>query len=77
MYGRYVDDIISSFNTESNTDKFYEILNKHHTNIKFTFVKQQNNQISFLDILIKKTMVKTFLLLFFIKQQLLAYLLII
>ena len=77
MYGRYVDDIISSFNTESNADKFYEILNKHHTNIKFTFVKQQNNQISFLDILIKKTMVKTFLLLFFIKQQLLAYLLII
>ena len=77
MYGRYVDDIISSFNTESNADKFYEILNKYHTNIKFTFVKQQNNQISFLDILIKKTMVKTFLLLFFIKQQLLAYLLII
>ena len=77
MYGRYVDDIISSFNTESNADKFYEILNKHHTNIKFTFEKQQNNQISFLDILIKKTMVKTFLLLFFIKQQLLAYLLII
>ena len=60
MYGRYVDDIISSFNTESNADKFYEILNKHHTNIKFTFVKQQNNQISFLDILIKKTMVKNF-----------------
>ena len=53
MYGRYVDDIISSFNTESNADTFYEILNKHHTNIKFTFEKQQNNQISFLDILIK------------------------
>ena len=28
-------------------------MNKQHTNIKFTFGKQQNNQISFLDILIK------------------------
>ena len=33
--------------------KFYEILNKQHQNIKFTFKKQQNNQISLLDILIK------------------------
>ena len=28
-------------------------MNKQHPNIKFTFEKQQNNQISFLDILIK------------------------
>ena len=73
MYGRYVDDIISSFNTESNADKFYEILNKHHTNIKFTFEKQQNNQISFLDILIKYNG-KNFSATIFVKQQLLAYL---
>ena len=33
--------------------KFYEILNKQHQNIKFTFKKQQNYQISLLDILIK------------------------
>ena len=77
LYRRYVDDIICLFNTESDADKFYEFRNKQHPNIKFTFEKQQNNQISFLDILIKKPMVKTFLLLFFIKQQLLAYLLII
>ena len=53
LYRRYVDDIICLFNSESDADKFYEFLNKQHPNIKFTFEKQQNNQISFLDILIK------------------------
>ena len=38
---------------ESDADKLYEFLNKQHPNIKFTFDKQQNNQISFLDVLIK------------------------
>ena len=52
LYRRYVDDIYL-FNSESDADKFYEFLNKQHPNIKFTFEKQQNNQISFLDILIK------------------------
>ena len=53
LYRRYVDDIICLFNSESDADKFYEFLNKQHPNITFTFEKQQNNQISFLDILIK------------------------
>ena len=53
LYRRYADDIICLFNTESDADKFYEFWNKQHPNIKFTFEKQQNNQISFLDILIK------------------------
>ena len=53
LYRRYVDDIICLFNSESDADKFYEFLNKQHPNIKFTFEKQQNNRISFLDILIK------------------------
>ena len=38
---------------ESDADKFYEVLNKQHPNIKFTFEKQQDNHISFLDMLIK------------------------
>ena len=48
----YVDDIICLFNSESDA-KFCEFLNKQHPNIKFTFEKQQNNKISFLNILIK------------------------
>ena len=73
LYRRYVDDIICLFNTESDADKFYEFRNKQHPNIKFTFEKQQNNQISFLDILIKYNG-KNFSATIFVKQQLLAYL---
>ena len=54
LYRRYVDDIICLFNSQSGADKFYEFLNKQHPHIKFTFEKQQNDQISILDILIKK-----------------------
>ena len=73
---RYVDDIICLFNSESDVDKFYEFLNKQHPNKKMTFEKQQNNQISFWDILIKNYG-ETFSTTIFGKKQLLAYLLII
>ena len=52
LYRRYVDDIICLFNCESDADKFFEFLNRQHPNIKFTFEKQVNKQISFLDVLI-------------------------
>ena len=52
MYRRYVDDIICLFNCESDADTFFEFLNTQHPNIKFTFEKQVNKQISFLDVLI-------------------------
>ena len=52
LYRRYIDDIICLFNGESDADKFFEFLNRKHPNIKFTFEKQVNNQISFLDVLI-------------------------
>ena len=41
--------ILCLFNCESDADKF---LNTQHANIKFTFEKQVNKQISFLDVLI-------------------------
>ena len=50
LYRRYVDDIICLFNCESDADKFFEFLNTQHPNIKFTFAKQNNKQISFLDV---------------------------
>ena len=52
LYRRYVDDIICLFNCESDADKFFEFLNTQHPNIKFTFEKQVNEQISFLDVLV-------------------------
>ena len=52
LYRRYVDDIICRFNCQSDADKFFEFLNRQHPNIKFSFEKQVNKQISFLDILI-------------------------
>ena len=52
LYRRYVDDIICLFNGESYVDKFFEFLNTQNFNIKFTFEKQVNKQISFLDVLV-------------------------
>ena len=54
VYLRYVDDIICLFNSKSDADEFYEFLNKQHPNIEITLEKQQNDQISILDILIIK-----------------------
>ena len=53
LYRWNVDDIICLFNCESDADKFFEFLNRQHPNIKFTFEKQVNKQISFLDVLIR------------------------
>ena len=53
LYRRYVDGYICLFNSQSDADKFYEFLNKQLPNITFTIKKQENNQISFLDILLK------------------------
>ena len=52
LYRRYIDDMICLFNCESDADKSFEFLNRKHPNIKFTFEKQVNKQISYLDVLI-------------------------
>ena len=36
QYLRYVDDIICVFNYETSSDRFLDLLNKQHKNIKFT-----------------------------------------
>ena len=73
LYRRYLDDIICLFISELDADNFNEFLNKKHPNIKFAFEKQQNNQIYFLDILIKING-ENFSTTIFVKRQLLAYL---
>ena len=53
LYRRYcIDDIVCLFNCESDADKFFEFLNTQHPNIKFTFEKQINKEISFSDVFI-------------------------
>ena len=55
LYRRYVDDIICLFACEKDADKFFTFLNSRHPNIKFTYEKEKDNQIAFLDICINKT----------------------
>ena len=52
---RYVDEIICLFNSEQDADEFFKFLNTQHPNIKFTFEKQKDDKLAFLDILISKT----------------------
>ena len=73
LYRRCVDDIIC---IESDADKFFEFLNSRYPNIKFTFEKKVNKQISFLNVLITNDGIN-FALPFSAKKLRLAYLLII
>ena len=52
FYKRYVDDIFAVFESESDADAFYSYLNTRHENIKFTFGKEKENKLPFLDIFI-------------------------
>ena len=47
-----MDDIFAVFESESDADTFYSYLNTSYENIKFTFVKEKDNKLPFLDILI-------------------------
>ena len=60
FYRRYVDDIFCMFHNEPDALSFFNYLNLQHPNIKFTFEKEYNNQISFLDIHITKSTDKCF-----------------
>ena len=52
FYKKYVNDIFAVFESESNTDSFYSYLNTRHGTIKFTFEREKDKKLSFLDILI-------------------------
>ena len=43
------------FNSEQDLDKSFKFLNTEHPNIKFTFEKQKDGKLAFLDVLISKT----------------------
>jgi hypothetical protein len=55
IYTRYVDNIFIMYNTDRNTpDKIHVYPNNLHPNLEFTPTVDENNRISFLDLLITR-----------------------
>ena len=54
LYFRYVDDTLAIFNNESECDLFLNRLNGMHKSLKFTYEKESNNCLPFLDVLVER-----------------------
>ena len=54
QYFRYVDDCFILAGNEEVIDKLFTVLNEVHNAIKFTVEKIMNNEIAFLEVLIKR-----------------------
>ena len=54
FYRRYVDDTFVVFKSNEHIELFLDYLNSKHQNIKFTFEKEENNSLSFLDVMITR-----------------------
>ena len=54
VYFCYVDDTCVIFESERDCDLFHEKLNRLHPALKFTIEEEQNNSLSFLDVLVEK-----------------------
>ena len=55
VYYRYVDDTFALFKLESDCDKFLSSLNSLHPALHFTFEKEVNQSLPFLDVFIEKS----------------------
>ena len=55
LYRRYVDDTFCVFKNEQDAMPFFDFNNSQHPNIKFTFEKQNDGKLSFLDVLINNS----------------------
>jgi hypothetical protein len=55
MYKRYMDDIFSIFANENQCNDFFKVLNSTHPSIQFTFEKEFENKLPFLDVLVEKS----------------------
>ena len=75
FYKRYVDDFFAVFESETDADAFYSYLNTRHENIKFTFEKEKDNKLPFLDILKNnnESDLQTLLIFDFTKRHILGY----
>ena len=54
IWFRYVDDTFSLFDNKDKASSFLHYLNNRHPNIKFTMELGENQEIPFLDVLIKR-----------------------
>ena len=55
IYFRYVDDTFAIFKQEGDVDDFLVTLNRLHPALKFTFEKEHDGKLPFLDILVERT----------------------
>ena len=67
LYRRYVDTFCV-FKNEQDAMSFFDFINSQHPNIKFTFEKQNDGKLSFLDVLINNSSHDCFFFQFFIKK---------
>ena len=51
----YVNDTFAIFRSEEEFTSFLDALNSMHLALKFTFGKEENDQLSFLDVLVEKS----------------------
>ena len=54
MYYRYVDDTFAVFNDEDECNEFFSHLNSLHPSLRFTFEKECNRTLPFLDVLVER-----------------------
>ena len=54
MYYRYVDDTFAAFNDEDECNEFFSHLNFLHPSLRFTFEKECNRTLHFLEVLVEK-----------------------
>lgn len=54
MYYRYVDDTFTVFSNEADCNDFLTHLNSLHPSLRFTFEKESNHSLPFLDVLVEK-----------------------
>ena len=55
LYHQYVDDTFAIFGSEDECTSFLDALNSMHSALKFTFEKEENDQLPFLDVLVEKS----------------------
>ena len=54
VYFRYVDDTFAVFNNEEDCNNFFIQLNSLHPSLRFTFEKESNHSLPFLDVLVER-----------------------
>ena len=54
LYRRYFDDTFLLFSDPSHIPLFLNYLNSQHSNISFTYKKETNNSLNFLDVLVER-----------------------